>query len=260
MEERPVIEWETDYLQGVRKIIDRIESTQMKAIEEATKICSRSIMNDCVVHLFGSGHSRMAVEEMYPRYGSFPGFHPMVELALTNHHEVVGNNGQRQAIFLENVEGYGQVIVSNFHYGKEDSIIIFSQSGTGCVVVDVALEMRRRHIPIIAVTSVEHSRLSESRHSTGKKLYEVADLVIDNGAIPGDAMVKVDGLTEPVGPGSTIGNTVIVNLIKCQLAKKLTAAGRPPKVITSPVVVGRQESARLFHESYEQYWSSTRYL
>ncbi|MBC8080196.1 MAG: SIS domain-containing protein [Gorillibacterium sp.] len=253
-------ELETDYISGVRKIVDRIENEQMPAILKAADICVNSIANRNVVHLFGSGHSRMAVEEMYPRYGSFPGFHPMVELSLTNHHQVVGSNGQRQAMFLENVEGFGKVIADNFHYGKHDSMILFSHSGTSNVVIDLAFEMKSRDIPVIAVTSVGHSQLSDSKHSSGKKLYELADIVIDNGAIPGDAMVKVEDLNTPVGPGSTIGNTLIVNLIKCEVARRLTAMGLPPKVLTSAIFVGKEESAKLFHDSYEEYWSSTRYL
>ncbi|MDN4076016.1 SIS domain-containing protein [Fictibacillus terranigra] len=254
------IELVSDYLEGVKHIVSRIESTQMENIERAVDICVHSILNDCVVHLFGSGHSRMAVEEIYPRYGSFPGFHPMVELSLTNHHNVVGNNGQRQAIFLENVEGFGDVILSNYHYKAYDSIILFSNSGTSNVVVDIALGMKEREIPIIAVTSLAHSQLAKSKHSSGKKLYEIADVTIDNCAVPGDAMVEIAGLETPVGPGSTIGNTIIVNTMKCKIAEKLTANGKPPKVITSSLFVGEEASKRLFEESYEEYWATTRYL
>lgn len=251
---------ETDYITGVRKIIDSIEKTQMEAIDRAVDICMNSLLNDNVVHLFGSGHSRMAVEEMYPRYGSFAGFHPMVELSLTNHHAVVGSNGQRQAMYLENVEGFGKVIASNYHYGEHDSMILFSQSGTGTVVVEMALEMKARNIPIIAITSVSHSKLSKSKHSSGSKLFELADVVIDNCAVPGDAMVQIPDLETPVGPGSTIGNTVIVNQIKCKVARKLTENGRPPKVITSSISVGEEKAKQLFEGSYEDYWAMTRYL
>lgn len=249
---------ETDYLSGARKVIERIEQTQMEAIELAVEQCFRSIHKGGLVHLFGSGHSRMAVEEMYPRYGSFPGFHPMVELSLTNHHAVVGSNGQRQAMFLENVEGFGRVIADEVHYGPHDSMMLFSHSGTGAVVIDLAMAMKERGIPLIAVTSVGHSVQSRSKHSSGRRLYELADIVIDNGAVPGDAMVKIEGLPTPVGPGSTIGNTIIVNSIKCKLAQKLTDAGNPPKVITSAILVGDEESKRLFEASYEAYWHSTR--
>lgn len=256
--EEAYVQLDSNYMDGVKKVIERVEQTQMDAINRAADVCFNSINNGGLVHLFGSGHSRMAVEEMYPRYGSFPGFHPMVELSLTNHHAVVGSNGQRQAMFLENVEGFGRVIADNFHYGPHDSIILFSHSGAGSVVIDIALAMKERGIPIIAVTSVGHSRQSVSKHSSGSRLFELADIVIDNGAVPGDAMVKIEGLDTPVGPGSTIGNTIIVNLIKCKVADKLTQAGKPPKVITSSIFVGDEESKRLFNASYEEYWRTTR--
>lgn len=255
------MEWlESDYLSGVRKIIERIEFTQMDAINTASNLCFQTISNRYVVHLFGSGHSRMAVEEMYPRYGSFAGFHPMVELSLTNHHAVVGSNGQRQAMYLENVEGFGEVILSNYHFGDYDSVIVFSHSGTSIVPIDIAVGMKQRGIPVIAVTSIAHSERSVSKHSSGKRLYEIADVIIDNCAVPGDAMVRIEGLDTPVGPGSTIGNTVVVNLIKCRVAQLLTEAGMPPKVLTSAIMVGPDRSKELFEDSYEAYWQTTRYL
>src|SRR6266487_5833816 len=100
-----------DYITQAKAILDRIESTQMDDIEQAAEICTESIAGDGLVHLFGTGHSRMFVEEMFPRHGSFPGFHPIVELSLTYHNQIVGANGQRQAMFLEHVEGLGKTIL-----------------------------------------------------------------------------------------------------------------------------------------------------
>lgn len=245
------------FLEGSRRILDRLEE-QASVIEEVSQLCARSILNDGLVHLFGSGHSRMAVEEMFPRYGSFPGFHPMVELSLTNHHAVVGSNGQRQAMYLENVEGLGEVILSNFHFHPADSALVFSTGGTGTVAVEVAFGFKKRGIPVVAVTALRHSRLARSKHRSGKRLFEVADIVIDNGAEPGDAMVRVPNLPTPVGPGSTIGSCAAVNMIKCRVAELLTEAGRPPTVLTSAHHVGEAESKRLFEAAYEEHWRRTR--
>src|SRR5579862_4836491 len=96
------------YLDAAGAIIERVRATQLPAIAEAARLCADAIARRGLVHLFGAGHSRMAVEEMFPRYGSFPGFHPIVELSLTNHTQVVGANGQRQAMFLERQEGLGE--------------------------------------------------------------------------------------------------------------------------------------------------------
>ena len=118
-----------EYLTQAKAILDRIEATQMDTIERAAEVCAQTIAGDGLVHLFGTGHSRIFVEEMFPRHGSFPGFHPIVELSLTFHNLVVGSNGQRQAMFLEHVEGFGQVILRNFVFSPPDCFLVYSNSG-----------------------------------------------------------------------------------------------------------------------------------
>jgi len=249
-----------EYLRCCHDILERIEQTQMDTIRRVALMCADCIAADGLVHLFGSGHSRMAVEEIFPRYGSFPGFHPIVELSLTYHNPVVGANGQRQAMFIERTEGLGQIILRNFEFGPHDLMMVFSTGGTGAVAVDVALEARRLGMPVIAVTSLAHSRASRPGHSSGRRLFEVADVVLDNCAVEGDAMVPVAGLQTPVGPGSTIGNTALVNAIKCEVAQLLTDRGQPPLVLTSATFVGEEESRRLFDAAYDDYRRRVRRL
>src|SRR5258708_14698810 len=117
---------------------ERIRDTQTDAIEQSSRLCSEAIGAGGLVHLFGTGHSRIPVEEMFPRYGSYPGFHPIVELSMTFHTQVVGANGQRQAMFIERVPGLAEVILSNFHFGPKDAVMVFSASGLGAVVVEFA--------------------------------------------------------------------------------------------------------------------------
>ena len=117
------------YLAAVRRTLDAIEAAELAAVREAAARFARSILGGRLVHVFGTGHSRMAVEEMFPRYGSFPGFHPIVELSMTYHNPVVGANGQRQAMFLENVQGFGPVLWRNFATAPEDSLLAISTSG-----------------------------------------------------------------------------------------------------------------------------------
>jgi uncharacterized phosphosugar-binding protein len=225
----------------------------MQAIERAAEVCAQAIAGDGLVHLFGTGHSRIFVEEMFPRHGSFPGFHPIVELSLTYHNLVVGSNGQRQAMFLEHVEGFGQVILRNFVFHAPDCFIVFSNSGVNEVVVDVALEAKRLQMPLIAVVSVEHCTAVPAAHSSGKKLIDVADIVIDNCTPAGDALVRVPGLEDPVGPGSTIGAATVTNALKCRIAERLTALGKPPIVLTSSYFIGSEASKRRFDECYDDY-------
>jgi uncharacterized phosphosugar-binding protein len=242
-----------DYLDQSQGILQRIRLTQMDAVEKAAEICTKSIAGNGLVHLFGTGHSRIFVEEMFPRHGSFPGFHPIVELSLTYHNLVVGSNGQRQAMFLEHVEGFGNVIMRNFVFAAPDSFIVFSNSGVNEVVVDVALEAKRQGMPVIAVVSVDHTRASEAKHSSGKKLIDVADVVVDNCVPAGDAMVKVAGLADPVGPGSTLGGAAVTNLIKVRVAEKLAELGKPPLVLTSAYFIGDEESKQRFEDVYDDY-------
>src|SRR5687767_5569626 len=138
----------TDYITQARAILDRIESTQMDAVERAAELCAQSIAGDGLVHLFGTGHSRIFIEEMFPRHGSFPGFHPIVELSLTFHNLVVGSNGQRQAMFLENVSGLAERILRNFALAKEDSALIISSSGCNVVPIEMAELFRARGIRV----------------------------------------------------------------------------------------------------------------
>ncbi|NTU56044.1 MAG: SIS domain-containing protein [Anaerolineales bacterium] len=242
-----------DYITQSKAILDRIESTQMDVIERAAEICTQTIAGDGLVHLFGTGHSRIFVEEMFPRHGSFPGFHPIVELSLTYHNLVVGSNGQRQAMFLEHIEGFGQVILRNFVFDHPDCFLLFSNSGINEVVVDVALEAKRLNLPVIAVVSVDHCTASAALHSSGKKLTDIADIVIDNCTPAGDALVRVPNLEDPVGPGSTIGAAAVTNALKCRIAEKLTGLGKPPIVLTSGYFIGNEASKKRFDECYDDY-------
>lgn len=247
-----------DYLAAAQQIIQRVHDTQLERIAAAAHMCAQSISRGGLVHLFGTGHSRMAVEEMFPRYGSFPGFHPIVELSLTNHTGVVGANGQRQAMYLERVEGFGEVILSNFTFGPDDVMMVFSTSGTNGVVVDVALGAKARSMPVITVTALEYSKLLPAGHSSGKKLLDIGDINIDNCAPIGDSMVHVRGVDVPVGPGSTIGNTAVVNCIKCLVAQELADLGQPPLVLAGAYVMGAEASAQRFEDVYNDHRERTR--
>lgn len=198
----------------------------------------------------GTGHSRIAVEELFPRYGSFPGFYPLVELSTTFHTQVVGNNGQRQAMFLEKVEGLAEAILANFELAPPQSMIIFSASGQNAVGIELAMIGRKAGLPVVGVTSMSEYEASTPRHSSGQKLSDVSDVVIDLCTPVGDALVRLDGVQTPVGPGSTLAATAIVNMLKVATAQILTARGRLPSVLTSAAVVGAQRSHWLFEDAY----------
>jgi uncharacterized phosphosugar-binding protein len=241
------------YLDAAEAIVQRVRATQMDTLEAAAHVCAHAILGGGLVHLFGTGHSRMFLEEMFPRHGSFPGFHPIVELSLTYHNQIVGANGQRQAMFLEHVEGLGKAIMRNFVFAAPDCFVVYSNSGVNEVVVEVALEAKALDLPTIAIVSVEHCLASAPRHSSGMRLIDVADITIDNCTPAGDALVRVDGLADPVGPGSTIGAAAVTNALKCLIAAELAAAGQPPLVLTSAYFIGSEASQRQFDLTYDDY-------
>ena len=234
-------------------VLDRIAETQADAIEQASQWCADAIAGDGLVHLFGTGHSRIPVEEMFPRYGSYPGFNPMVELSMTFHTQVVGANGQRQAMFIERMPGLAEVILSNFTFGPRDVLIVFSAGGLSAVPVEMARGARRRGLQVIAVTSVEQSQSDEPDPVTGARLLDEADLVIDLCTPHADAMIDIVGLDTPVGPGSSLAAIAIVNCIKVRTAQLLVERGAMPSVITRASVVGADRSRALFDDAYREH-------
>lgn len=240
------------YLEKCRGLIEQVARQEDKIIR-AAQWFSETILADRMVHVFGSGHSRIAVEEMWPRYGSFPGFNPIVELSLTYHNNVVGANGQRQAMFLENVSGLADRILRNFHLSDQDSALVVSSSGCNIVPIEVAEAFQKAGIKVVVLVSTAHSDVSTSKHPEGKKLTDFADLILDTGAPVGDAMVNIENLDTPVAPGSTVGGCMVVNAIKAELAGLLTAAGKPPKVLSASVVVGHERAVELFEAAYDEH-------
>ena len=242
----------SDWIEAGIALLQKVRDTQSGAIERASEICAEAIGAGGFVHLFGTGHSRIPVEEMFPRYGSYPGFHPIVELSMTFHTQVVGANGQRQAMFIERTSGLAEVILSNFQFQPKDAVMVFSASGLGAVVVEFARGARRRGLPVIAVTSIAQSRAGEMEG--GARLMDEADVVIDLCTPAGDALCRLEGLPEtPVGPGSTLAAVAVADAIKVRTAELLLAKSKLPPVITSVAEVGRQRSDELFEAAYREH-------
>jgi uncharacterized phosphosugar-binding protein len=246
----PPLRWLTE----AKSVLERIERTQAEQIEQASQWCAEAIAADGLVHLFGTGHSRIPVEEMFPRYGSYPGFNPIVELSMTFHNQVVGANGQRQAMFIERVPGLAEQILANFEFGPKDVLMVFSAGGTTAVPVEMARGGRARGLRVIAVTSVEGSLATEPDPAAGgRRLLDEADLVIDLCTPASDALSIIDGLQTPVGPGSTIAAVAIVNSIKVRVAELLVEQGKMPPVLTRSSAVGEEEARSLFEEAYTEH-------
>jgi uncharacterized phosphosugar-binding protein len=151
------------------------------------------------------------------------------------------------------MEGLGEQVLRNFVFRTYDSFMIFSNSGVNNLIMDVAIGARERGMKVIGVVSMEHCLATSPRHKSGKRLPDVSDITLDNCTPAGDALVTIDGLEYPVGPGSTIGYAAIVNALKSAVAAKLTAMDKPPLVLTSGVLIGGEKSADLFERTYDDY-------
>lgn len=240
------------YLEKCQGLIHTVAKQENK-IQAAAALFAQSILAGRMVHVFGSGHSRIMVEEMWPRYGSFPGFNPIVELSLTFHNLVVGANGQRQAMFLENVSGLADKILRNFDVSPTDTALVISSSGCNVVPIEMAEIFQQKGIKTVGIISKQHSEASPSKRQDGLKLLDFCHIVLDSGAPVGDAMIDIEGLDTPVSPGSTVGSCLIINSIKAELAHLLTQAGHPPKVLTAGAVVGTDRATALFEAAYDEH-------
>jgi len=241
------------FLAAARELLDRIAVSQDDALEAASAICAEAIGSGGLAHAFGTGHSRIPVEELFPRYGSYPGFNPIVELSMTFHTQVVGANGQRQAMFIERVEGLAEQILASFDLAPPDAMLLFSAGGLTAVPIELAIGAQKRGLPVIAVTSVANAAAGAPSHSSGTRLLDHADVIVDLCTPPGDALIELDGLDTPVAPGSTVAAVAIANEIKARTARRLAAQGALPPVITSPARVGAKRSAELFDAAYAEH-------
>jgi uncharacterized phosphosugar-binding protein len=248
------------YFEKTAALLDALKKTQLPAIDKAAELCADRISKGGLVFLFGNGHSRMMCEEMTPRQGCFPGFVALVELALSTHASIVGTNGLRAPLHLEKYEGYAEEILKSFKFGPNDAMIVISTSGLRPVIVEMAMGAKKRGLPVIGILSVAHCRDAKPGHSSGKKLLDVADLVIDNQCPPGDCIVELPGLDWRTGPTSTVTGGMIMNMIRCGTAEKLIAKGKPPTLLPSHQFVGNTSAAEQLERFYEDYRKSLAHL
>ena len=247
------------WLATARDVLEQVSTTQAPAIDAASAIFADSIAADGLVHVFGSGHSRMNTEEMFPRIGSYPGFHPVAELALSNHVGVVGPNGLRQAMYLEKVPGFARIILQQFKVHPGDSFLIFSSTGINGTVVEMALLAKAMGAAGGGGDlAAAHRGPPHRRHPSGRKLAEIADITIDNCSPPGDAATDIEGIPFRVGPVSSIGAIAVVNALKTRTAELLVERGVVPTVLTSPHFVGSDVGEAQLERVYEEYFRRIR--
>ena len=212
------------YLEYVAEILNKTIDTQEEALENAAEIVSKSCENGGRFYVFGSGHSHMVAEEIYIRAGGLAYVRAILppELML---HEM-----PNKSTWLERLDGYSEALLKLYKVDEKDTIMIVSNSGRNSVPVEMALGAKALGAKVIAMTSMEHSTQTTSRHKSGKKLYEIADVVLDNCSLIGDAAVEIDGFEMKVGSTSTIPNIFLQNAILVQMVELLVQKGITPDV------------------------------
>ncbi len=249
-----------DYFDKTIALVQQVRERELANIEKAAGICAESISHGGLVFLFGNGHSRMMCEEMTPRQGCFVGFFALVELALSNHANIIGANGLRAPLHLEKFEGYAEQILRGFHFGPHDAFIVISTSGIRPVIVEMAAGARRRGLKVIGMVSRKHCENSPAAHSSGTKLIDHADVVLDNQCPPGDCVLELDGLEWRTGPTSTVTGSMIINMLRCETAERLLSRGVKPVLLPSHQFIGNTSAEEQLERFYEGYRTSLAHL
>lgn len=243
-----------EYFNQAASLLARLRETQAAAIRAAAERCAASIGAGKLVHLFGTGHGSFPALEAFPRSGSLVGFHPIAETPISLFHHVFGDMGVAQYRYLHRQEGYGRAILESHRLDPADTLVLFSHSGINAVILDMALEAKARGLGVVGVTSLPHSSVVAPRHSSGKHLYEAADVVIDTGAPLGDACVRLEGLDDPVGPVSSMLVMAVVDALIAETANVLLECGVVPHVEVN-LNLPRESSARAHNDAgYAELW------
>lgn len=215
------IEW----LNNARAVMNSIEESQLENIKKAATVMADSIEAGRWVHTFGCGHATIPVEEMYPRIGGFVGFHPIVELPLTFFTRITGEMGVHQFLYLERAEGYGNAIMKSYNFDSRDTMWIFSHTGINNVNIDVALRAKELGMKLIVFGSASESIGKKTRHSCGKTIFDLADIVVDSCAPLVDASVPLKNHYDKVGPVSTMAFITLVWMTVTTVAEILAERG-----------------------------------
>jgi len=249
-----------EYYEKAMGLLKDLRETQAEAIEKASELCADRIGKGGLIFLFGAGHSRMMCEEMTPRQGCFVGFVAYVELALSNHSNIIGANGLRGPLHLEKIPGYAEELLKSWKFGPDDAMIIISTSGIRPLIVEMALGARERGLPVVGITSVKHASEVDSAHASGKKLMDIADIILDNQCPRGDCILELEGLEWATGPVSTITGAMLINMVRCETARILLERGYKPEMLPSHQLVGDVDAEEQLERFYEAYRKSLAHL
>lgn len=247
------------YIAAIEKLVHTAGTKQKQVILKAAERIADSIEEGGILHVFGSGHSHMIAEDLFHRAGGLICVNAMLEPSLMELN--IGRATQ-----LERLSGYADVLLGGYDLKAGEVILIVSNSGINAVPIEMALACKKRGLYVIALTNMDHSKRVESRHPEGLKLYEAADLVLDNGGVYGDAIISYGqgmgsvigaggqpfeaGASLRVGPTSTIGGILVVQTLMMAVTEALLQRGVEPPVLVSANTAGGDEHNRAYISRY----------
>ena len=241
------------WLENAKSIMENIEKTQLENIKTAALAMADTIEKGKWVHTFGCGHATLPIEEMYPRIGGFVGFHPMIELPLTFFTNIVGGMNVHEFVFLERVEGYGQEIMKGWNFDKEDCMWLFSHTGINAVNIDIALESKKKGMKVIVFGSAKEAEGKQTRHSSGKTIFEIADIIVDTCVPIQDASVELKNHYDKIGPVSTMAFVTAVWMTVTTVAEILADRGVKLYIHPSHNVPGDTTARERLTEALDEY-------
>jgi uncharacterized phosphosugar-binding protein len=242
------------YLERVAGLLEKIRTTQVENIQAAARAFATSILAGRAVHVFGSGHSVLPVQDIFPRYGAYVGFHPIMDPRLM-WFNIVGPGGARELLWLEREPGYIKNVLLSHHLDPRDSLLVFSHGGMNAAGIEMALAAKEAGLTVVGVSSSDNRKINESKHPSGMALQDIVDILIDNCSPSEDALVDIEGVTGRVAASSTFTFVSIAMALIAETAAEMARRGKPPeRVFVSPNVMGvpKTNNEQVFRD-YEKF-------
>lgn len=243
-----------EYFSKIRELVDQAERSQMDDIRRVAGLVADAVVEDRLVYIFGAGHSNLLACDTFVRAGGLANFQAMLD------HGLDFGSGMRRQSGFERLPGYAEIVIQDYDIDSDDVIIVVSNSGRNPAPVGMALKAKERGATVVALTSLPHSKSVSSNDPSGKRLFEIADIVLNTGCVAGDALVKLEGLPPRVGPGSTVMGSLILNAVVVEAAKELLERGETPPVgFSGNLEEGREWNEKVFSKR-QSFWGQMRHM
>ena len=234
------------FRENLARVLDEVFDLERANIEAAATAAAKTLANGGMIYTFGTGHAHILAEEIFYRAGGLVNVNPILESSLMLHESAA------KSTELERLEGYGEILFDHHSISNKDILFLFSNSGRNGVAIDLALIAGERGVKTVVITNMEHTMKGASRHSSGKKLFEAADIVIDNCGCHGDASIRIDEINRSVAPTSTAAGAAILNAIEARAVEIMVSEGFIPEVFSSSNVDGGDEINNAYIAKYKK--------